>query len=554
MLDTLAKKIQTTVLVLMVGALVAVFVLQFGNQQAEGFSMGGSEVAASVRGHDVTGGDFRAIYTLIGFDRIDDDEQRMRKTREAVIDGIVDRILLAEEARDLGLVVSPEQAMEKLVTDDTVLVTLGQDASPYFPQGELEIGLRDENGNFDREQAEMLIRNRLRRSMGEFAEWQAQERMAERMRDAIRANAAIGEAEVWDAYVAEQDRAQIEYVQFRGAYYRNSLEPSEAELATFIAANEAEIAQDYTSNSHRYTGLPEQVRARHVLIRSQESDTDEEKAAARARAEEARTRIRAGEDFAAVARSMSEDQSSKPRGGDLGFVRRGQQPDAFEEALFGLEVGSVSDVVQTSQGFHVMRAEARREGDVPEAEAKREIAERLYRERQSGDAAESAAREAIAFLRGGGTMEALGARLPGAVAEGSAETADPLVPRVAETPLFGRSENPIRGAGDTTPVLELAFELTEEDPIAEAPVRVGSDWYVVRLTQRQRATEEGFDEATRERIAAQLLATKQEEAVADFTRILRARAEAEGDVHVLPRILSYGAPVEEEADQASGEG
>ncbi len=553
MLDTVANKFQSAVLFVMVAALVAVFVLQFGNQQAEGFSSGGSEVAASVRGHDVTLGDFRAVYRLLGFDRGSPEEQQMRRTREAVMDGIVDRILLAEEARALGLVVTPEQAMEKLVEDDTVMVTLGQDASPFLPQGELEVGLRDENGEFDREKATGYIRGILRRSMGEFADWQAEERMAERMRDAIRANATVSDAEVWDAFVAEQDKAQIAYVQFRPAYFRNSLEPTEAELTAFAAEHESEIAQDYEANRHRYTGVPEQVRARHVLFRTQASDTDEAKAAARAKAQAALTRIRGGEDFAAVARDVSEDTSSGPRGGDIGFVRRGQRPDAFEDALFGLEIGAVSGVVETSQGFHVIRAEARREGDVPEAEAKREIAERLYRELGAGAAAERAASEALAFLRGGGSMDELRARLPGAPAEGSeeaAESVDPLAPRVAETPLFGRAENPMRGAADTSPIVDLAFELTEESPLPEAPVRVGSDYYVVRLVSRQRATEAAFDDATRERVRAELLATKQEEAVADFTRVLRERAEAEGDVRVLPRALSYGTATEQEGGAA----
>jgi peptidyl-prolyl cis-trans isomerase D len=560
MLDTIANKFQTTVLVVLVFMLIAVFVLQFGNQQAEGFSSGGTEVAASVRGHDVTAGDFRAIYMLVGFDRMAEERQRIEHARETVMNGIVDRILLADEAEKLGLVVEPDEAMQKLVTDDTVMVTLGQDASPFLPQGELQLGLRDENGEFDREMAQMFVRNRLRRSMGEFAEWQAQERMAERMRDTIRANVAVSDQEVWEAYVAEQDKAQIEYVQFRSAYFRNTLEPTEAALTAWMAEHESEIDQDYEQNRHRYTGLPEQVRARHILIRSSQSGAEADRAAARARAEAILARVRGGEDFATLARSMSEDASSGPRGGDLGYVRRGQRPDAFEDALFALEDGQVSDVIETAQGFHVLRAEGRREGDVPEAEAKREIAERLYREAQAGEAAQAAAGEALAFLGGGGTMEQLRERLPGyAGAEG--EHQDPLAPRVTETQLFGRGENPIRGGVDNGPLLEAAFELTEEHPVAEAPIRLGSDYYVVRLKQRQRPTEEGFDDATRRRLRTAILTAKQQEAVAEYTRALRDRAEAEGEVLVRRSLLSYGdeqAPEEPEqtssSPNASGEG
>ena len=549
MLDTIAKKLQTTVLVGLVFMLVAVFVLQFGNQQAEGFSSGGTEVAASVRGHDVTAGDFRAIYTLVGFDRMPEERQRMERARETVMNGIVDRILLAEEAEKLGLGVDTDEAMRKLVTEDTVVVTLGQGANPFMPQGELQLGLTDENGDFDREMADMFVRNRLRRSMGEFAEWQAQERTAERMRDAIRANVAVSDQEVWEAYSAANDKAQIEYVQFRTAYYRNTLEPTEQELTSFLAEHEEEVSRDYENNKHRYTDLPEQVRARHILIRSAPSDAEADRAAAKARAEAILGRVRGGEDFGAVARAMSEDTSSGPRGGDLGYVRRGQRPDAFEDALFALESGQVSDVVETTQGFHILRAEGRREGDVPEAEAKREIAERLYREAASSEAAEQAAREALGLLAGGGTVEQLRASLPG-----GGEGDDSLAPRVSETGLFGRGERPISGGVDNAPLIEAAFALTDEAPLVDEPIRVGSDYYVVRLKQRQRPTQEGFDDATQRRLRAEILAAKQEEAVAEYTRAIRARAEAEGEILVRRGLFDYDDAEGPEAAESGSEG
>src|SRR5690606_19525835 len=151
---------------------------------------------------------------------------------------------------------------------------------------------------------------------------------------------------------------------------------------------------------------------------------------------------------------------------------------------------------------------------VPEAEAKREIAERLYRETASSEAAEQAAREALALLAGGGTMEQLRATLPGG-------GDDPLAPRAAETGLFGRGERPISGGVDNTPLIEAAFALTDEAPLVDEPIRLGSDYYVVRLKERQRPTQESFDDATQRRLRAELLAAKQEEAVAEYTRAIR---------------------------------
>jgi hypothetical protein len=188
---------------------------------------------------------------------------------------------------------------------------------------------------------------------------------------------------------------------------------------------------------------------------------------------------------------------------------------------------------------------------VPEAEAKREIAERLYRETASSEAAEQAAKEALTLLAGGGTVEQLRASLPGGP---SAEGDDPLAPRVAETGLFGRGESPISGGVDNAPLIEAAFALTEEAPLVDEPIRLGSDYYVVRLKQRQRPTEEGFDDATRQRLRAEILTAKQQEAVAEYTRSIRARAEAEGEILVRRGLFDYGDADEPGTAESGSEG
>ena len=85
-----------------------------------------------------------------------------------------------------------------------------------------------------------------------------------------------------------------------------------------------------------------------------------------------------GEDFAALARQHSQDQGSAVNGGDLGFVVRGQTVPAFEEAAFGLKAGQVSQVVETTFGFHVLKVgEHRAARTVPLDEVKGEVTEFL---------------------------------------------------------------------------------------------------------------------------------------------------------------------------------
>ena len=96
---------------------------------------------------------------------------------------------------------------------------------------------------------------------------------------------------------------------------------------------------------------PERRRARHILFTVAE-DADE--AEARQKAQAALDRIRGGEDFATVAKELSEDPGSAEQGGDLGFFERGIMDEAFEQIAYGLAVGEVSEPVRSQFGFHLI--------------------------------------------------------------------------------------------------------------------------------------------------------------------------------------------------------
>jgi peptidyl-prolyl cis-trans isomerase C len=88
--------------------------------------------------------------------------------------------------------------------------------------------------------------------------------------------------------------------------------------------------------------------------------------------------VRAGGDFAALARKYSEDATAA-QGGDLGFFPRGRMVKPFEDAAFALKVGAVSDLVETPFGFHVIKVEERRApGPVAEEAVREQIRAYLH--------------------------------------------------------------------------------------------------------------------------------------------------------------------------------
>ena len=133
----------------------------------------------------------------------------------------------------------------------------------------------------------------------------------------------------------------------------------ESELSTTTAATEAEAKDFYDKNPDKFK-QGEGVRASHILVMANESADDATKKKARAKIDGVLKRVRAGEDFAALAKEHSDD-GSKDQGGDLGFFTKGQMVPAFDAAAFALKPGEISDVVTTQFGYHIIKMVERRE-------------------------------------------------------------------------------------------------------------------------------------------------------------------------------------------------
>jgi len=142
------------------------------------------------------------------------------------------------------------------------------------------------------------------------------------------------------------EQANIEYVVLDLATVEKSVTVSEADLKTY-----------YEQNKDRVAGKPEERRASHILIAVPKTAPPEQKAKAKAKAEELLAQVRRNPDsFAEIAKKESQDPGSAAQGGDLDYFARGAMTKPFEDAAFALKnKGDISGVVETEFGFHIIK-------------------------------------------------------------------------------------------------------------------------------------------------------------------------------------------------------
>jgi peptidyl-prolyl cis-trans isomerase C len=154
----------------------------------------------------------------------------------------------------------------------------------------------------------------------------------------------------------------------------------EKRFASKANPTEAEIRKFYDENLDKYFKKPESAKASHILVGVDEKATPEERAKAKKKADEILKRLKAGEDFATIAKSDSTCPSAA-QGGDLGNFGRGQMVPAFETAAFALKPGEMSGVVETQFGYHIIKLTEKQEASTEKYEdVKAKIAEFLKRE------------------------------------------------------------------------------------------------------------------------------------------------------------------------------
>ena len=176
MLDQILSKLRSIFVVTLVALLIGAFALTFGGPQTEGCSPASEGRVVEVYGNSYYVRDVDAQLRFLGDILRNEQLLQLFDARGAIIEGIIERNLLAEEAKRLGFSMTGDDGLIESMANDQVLLTLGGNAP--LPSGPIPFRFHDEDGRFVRENAEGYLRNALGMSPGAFCRWQSEELLA----------------------------------------------------------------------------------------------------------------------------------------------------------------------------------------------------------------------------------------------------------------------------------------------------------------------------------------------------------------------------------------
>jgi peptidyl-prolyl cis-trans isomerase D len=384
MLDTLRANSRSVLTYVLFGIIIVVFVVSFG-PGSKGCTAGSSAGtwAAKVNGDLVPPGEFEGQYAqllrLYQQQGGGDVNPLFRaQLRQMALDQIVQRELVEQEARRQGI----------LVTDDDV--SRAAKESPGFQS----------DGKFDYELYKRAVTNAYG-SPAKFEERLRRDLAYGKMMALLRETSKVSDDEVKDAWLAEGDRANVEFARFPVSLARADVKVTDAQVKDYVAKNGARIADSYKANAAKYD-KKKRIRARHILVKVEPNASKEDNDAAKKKVEELAGRVKKGEDFAKLAQEVSEDPGSKDRGGDLGYFGEHLMAKPFDEAAFKMKAGEISAPVKTQFGWHLIKVEEVQEPEVVTLEkASPDIARDQLESDLAKKLAEAKAQETLKKLQAG---------------------------------------------------------------------------------------------------------------------------------------------------------
>ena len=271
-----------------------------------------------------------------------------------------------------------------------------------------------------------------------------------------------------------------------------------------LAAVPAQAAQEYYQNHQDEFAENEVVEASHVLARVAPDAAADKDTAARAKIDQALARVRAGEDFAAVARAVSEDPAAAD-GGELGAFGRGMMVPQFENVVFALKPGEVSEPFRTEFGWHIAKVTRHTEARARPLEEVLPLVEERVKAKMADDLAMDTLTAAV--KSGAAGFDSAPASFKGLrLVSGEAEKGSPL-PQFAEwrpvsDALFalpaGQVSAPVESPGEYVAVIADAIIPAAAPPFEQVKDKVSARYRAGEAKRLAREAAEGVVKATRE--------------------------------------------------------
>ena len=291
------------------------------------------------------------------FETLSADPGYMSNFRNGVVDSLINQKLVDQNSETLAIRVAdqrikstirnmPEFQVDGVFDNNRYLAMINQ--AGFYQSSDFRDYLRTEMTRRQITQALVTSEFSLPYQESIFTALQNQQRdirFATINAEQFKATIELTDEEVNDYYLANQSRFENQE-QVKVNYITLDV----SDIAKTIVLTDADVEAYYQNNINQYRE-EEQRRVAHILIEIGDDEAD-----AKARAEALLVKINAGEDFATLAKENSADTFSGENGGDLDWIDAGVMDAAFDEAAFALtDVGSVSDVVKTEFGFHIIK-------------------------------------------------------------------------------------------------------------------------------------------------------------------------------------------------------
>lgn len=498
------KYILGGLLLIICGAMVITLVP--GGILGDAFGFGGVEqgVLARVGGYNVTSFDVdRAARNMarqqFGGRAVPD--QLMPLLRQSAANQLITQKALLVEAERMGLKVTDTELQNFLQH--------GPYSAYFFPNGKF-IG-QDAYENFINQNAQMTV--------PQFEQAVKEDLLMDKLRNVVQGPVSVAQQDVEQAFKEENTKVKFQYAVLSLDDISKTIKPTEAELKAFFDQHKANYAnsipekrqvkyavidqskvasqvqvtpsdlQAYYRDHQEQYRVPEQVNVRHILIKTplpgpDGKVDDNAMKAAKAKADDVLNKLKAGGNFADLAKKFSDDPGSAEKGGDLGWINRGQTVPEFEKAAFSLKKGETSGLIQSSYGFHIIQLLDKHDAHVRSlAEVKDEI-EPVVRQQKAQTAGENLASKFASQARSQGLEKAAQANGVEVLTSNLVTRTDTL-PGVGMAPqlmdaVFGAQVN---GTPDSvsTPQGYVVFQVVDLKPAAtptfdEIRARVESDF------------------------------------------------------------------------------